>query len=290
MGSRPKTPTIKVPKPVVYQTFVPEEDFGRADEYISYLDNERDKLIAVENLTLGNKEKRAYDNLVNRQFEQGAYIGSLPADQQETGFKIDQNIRDAFDKAFDKTTEDVNRSRDRFEETTQGGGDKPGIDGPFNPGGGGGGDDDGPSKGLQDYRKFLRTYDHTARGKGSGRNVERFSGLDVRFVRDAAKDYNISEDERNKAIREAVEGYKKDDVKMGGATRDALEALDGKGGGGGGEDKKDKKDRKDKRKKAKKKAEKRKKKKEKKKREKFNFSGKSRYQRTGFSTGRPGGG
>lgn len=275
MGSRPKTPTIKVPKPVVYQTFVPEEDFGRADEYISYLDNERDKLIAVENLTLGNKEKRAYDNQVNRQYELGAYNASLPADQQETGFKIDQNIRDAFDKAFDKTTEDVDRSRDVFEETTQGGGDKPGIDGPFDPGKGDG-DDDGPSKGLQDYRRFLRTYDHTARGKGSKRDKERFSGLDVRFVRDAAKDYNISKDERNKAIREAVEGYKKDDVSMGGATRAALKALDGKGGGGGGGDKKDKKD---KRKKAKKKAKKRR---EKKRREKFNASGKSRFQRSQY--------
>ena len=281
MGSRPKTPTIKVPKPVVYQTFVPEEDFGRADEYISYLDNERDKLIATENLTLGNKEKRAYDNLVNRQYEQGVYNASVPANQPETGFQIDQNIRDAFDKAFDKTTEDVDRSRDVFEETTQGGGDKPGIDGPFDPGKGDG-DDDGPSKGLQDYRRFLRTYDHTARGKGSKRDKERFSGLDVRFVRDAAKDYNISKDERNKAIREAVEGYKKDDVSMGGATRAALEALDGKGGGGG--DKKDKKDKKDKRKKAKKKAKKRR---EKKRREKFNASGKSRFQRSQYG---PGGG
>ena len=285
MGSRPKTPTIKVPKPVVYQTFVPEEDFDRADEYIGYLDNERDKLIATENLTLGNKEKRAYDNLVNRQFEQGAYIGSLPADQEETGFKIDKNIRDAFDKAFDKTTEDVDRSRDVFEETTQGGGDKPGIDGPFNPGGGGGiGDGPTLSKGLADYKKFLRTYDHTARGKGSKRDVRRFSGLDVRFVRDAAKDYNITDKERNEAIRDAVRQYEKDDVKMGGATRGALADLDGKGGGGG-----DKKDKKDKRKKAKKKAEKRKKKKEL-KRKMFDASGKSRFQRTGFSTGRPGGG
>ena len=282
MGSRPKTPTIKVPKPVVYQTFVPEEDFDRADEYIGYLDNERDKLIATENLTLGNKEKRAYDNLVNRQFEQGAYIGSLPADQKETGFKIDKNIRDAFDKAFDKTTEDVNRSRDVFEETTQGGGDKPGIDGPFDPGGGGGGDDDGPSKGLADYKKFLRTYDHTARGKGSKRDVKRFSGLDVRFVRDAAKDYNITDKERNEAIRDAVRQYEKDDVKMGGATRGALANLYGKGGGGG-----DKKDKKDKRKKAKKKA---KKQKFKEKLKKFDASGKSRFQRTGMSTGRPGGG
>ena len=271
MGSRPKRPTIKVPKPTVYQTFVPEEDFTRADEYISYLDNERDKLIAIENLTLGNKEKRAYDNLVNRQYEQGAYNASIPANQQG-GFQVDQNIRDAFDKAFDKTTEDVDRARDVFEETTQGGGDKPGIDGPFDPDGGGGGD--GPSKGLADYKKFLRTYDHTARGKGSKKDKERFSGLDVRFVRDAAKDYDITKDERNKAIREAVEGYKKDDVSMGGATRAALDALDGKGGGGG--------DKKDKRKKAKKKAEKRRKRKEKKKRDRFNASGKSRFQRSQY--------
>ena len=75
MGSRPKTPTIKIPKPVVYQTYVPEEDFDRADDYIGDLDAQRDKLIATENLTLGNKEKRAYDNLVNRQMELGAYIG-----------------------------------------------------------------------------------------------------------------------------------------------------------------------------------------------------------------------
>ena len=278
MGSRPKTPTIKVPKPVVYQTFVPEEDFGRADEYISYLDNERDKLIAVENLTLGNKEKRAYDNLVNRQYEQGAYIGSLPADQQETGFRIDQRIRDAFDKSFDKTTEDVDRSRDVFEETTQGGGDKPGIDGPFDPDGGGGGGD-GPSKGLADYKRFLRTYDHTARGKGSKRDKERFSGLDVRFVRDAAKDYDITKEERNKAIIEAVRQYDKDDVSMGGATEEALRKLGGDFDFG----KSDKKKKKDKKKeKAKKKAEKR--------REMFNASGKSRFQRTGFGTGRPGGG
>ena len=288
MGSRPKTPTIKVPKPVVYQTVVPEEDFGRADEYIGYLDNQQDHLIAVENLTLGNKEKRAYDNLVDRERELGAYYGSLPADQAETGFKIDQSIRDAFKQRVDETTEDVNRARGVFEETTQGGGDKPGIDGPFNPGGGGG-DDDGPSKGLQDYRKFLRTYDHTARGKGSKRNKERFSGLDVRFVRDAAKDYDISEKERNEAIIEAVKQYDKDDVSMGGATNEALKKLGGDFNFGKS-DKKKKKDKK--RKKAKKKAEKR--------RKKFNASGKSRfqreqyggsrYQRTGMSTGRPGGG
>lgn len=273
MGSRPKTPTIKVPKPVVYQTFVPEEDFTRADEYIGYLDNERDKLIATENLTLGNKEKRAYDNLVNRQYELGAYNASLPADQQG-GFTIDQNIRDAFDQAFEKTTEDVDRSRDVFEETTQGGGDKPGIDGPFDPDGGSGGGD-GPSKGLADYQKFLRTYDHTARGKGSKKDKERFSGLDVRFVRDAAKDYDISKEERNKAIIEAVKQYEKDDVSMGGATEEALEKLGGDFKFG----KSDKKKKKDKRKKAKKKAEKRRKRKEKKIREGFNASGKSRFQR-----------
>ena len=283
MGSRPKTPTIKVPKPVVYQTFVPEEDFTRADEYISYLDNERDKLIAIENLTLGNKEKRAYDNLVNRQYEQGAYNASIPANQQG-GFQVDQNIRDAFDKAFDKTTEDVDRARDVFEETTQGGGDKPGIDGPFDPDGGGGGD--GPSKGLADYKKFLRTYDHTARGKGSKKGKERFSGLDVRFVRDAAKDYDISKEERNKAIIEAVKQYDKDDVSMGGATEEALEKLGGDFNFG----KSDKKKKKDKRKKAKRKAEKRRRRKEKKIREGFNASGKSRFQRTGYGTGRPGGG
>ena len=171
-------------------------------------------------------------------------ILGLPADQKETGFKIDKTL-EVLDKAFDKTTEDVDRSRDVFEETTQGGGDKFGIDGPFDPGGGGGGggDDDGPSKGLADYKKFLRTYDHTARGKGSKRDVKRFSGLDVRFVRDAAKDYNISDKERNEAIRSAVQQYEKDDVKMGGATRGALANLDGKAGGGGGGDKKDKKDK-----------------------------------------------
>tara|TARA_A100001201_G_scaffold123537_1_gene107464 strand:+ start:164 stop:1015 length:852 start_codon:yes stop_codon:yes gene_type:complete len=283
MGSRPKTPTIKVPKPVVYQTFVPEEDFTRADEYIGYLDNETDKLIAIENLTLGNKEKRAYDNLVDRERELGAYYGSLPADQAETGFKIDQSIRDAFKQRVDETTEDVNRARGVFEETTQGGGDKPGIDGPFDPDGGGGGGGDGPSKGLADYQKFLRTYDHTARGKGSKRGKERFSGLDVRFVRDAAKDYDITEEERNKAIIDAVKQYDKDDVSMGGATERALEKLGGDFDFG---------KKKKKRKKAKKKAKKR--------REKFNASGKSRfqreqygrsrYQRTGMGTGRPGGG
>ena len=288
MGSRPKRPKIEVPKPVVYQTQVPEEDFDRADEYISYLDDSRDKLIATENLTLGNKEKRAYDNLVNRQFELGAYIGSLPADQEGTGFQIDKDIRGAFDTAFDKTTEDVDRARDVFEETTQGGGDKPGIDGPFNPGGGGGGGGS-QSKGLADYKKFLRTYDHTARGKGSKRDVARFSGLDVRFVKDAAEDYNISDEERNKAIRSAVEQYKKDDVKMGGATRGALRELDGRRGDDGGRDKRDKKD---KRKKAKKKAERRRKRRDRKRRRRFaaNASGKSRFQRRGMSTGRPGGG
>lgn len=269
MGSRPKTPTIKVPKPVVYQTFVPEEDFGRADEYISYLDNEIDKAIAVENLTLGNKEKRAYDNLVDRERELGAYYGSLPADQKETGFKIDQSIRDAFKQRVDETTKDVDRARDVFEETTQGGGDKPGIDGPFDPGKGDG-DDDGPSKGLQDYRKFLRTYDHTARGKGAKKDKERFSALDVRFVRDAAKDYNITKEERNKAIFEAVEQYDKDDVSMGGATNEALKKL-GRDFGFGKSNKEKKKDKK--------------KKKAKKKAEKFNASGKSRFQRREYGYG-----
>jgi len=280
MGSRPSRPTIEIPKPVAYQTTVPEEDFLRGDEYLDYLGDEEDDLIKLEYQTLGNPEAQRYDDRVDRMFELGSYNASLPRDDARSGFRIEPEIRSGLMGAFTKAEEDVTRARDEFEQTPQGGG--PGTE----PSGGG---NDKPKGDLAGYMKFLRTYDHKARGAGSQKNpaTARFSALDVGVAKKEAKKYGITDAQRNKAIIDATEGYKERGVRMGGGTARALEKLE-KGGSRYTEAKKKSKDHK-----------KNKDKKKDKNKDKDKFTGKpsayagigrAPWQKSGQSTGRPGGG
>tara|TARA_Y100000015_G_scaffold41548_1_gene47782 strand:+ start:3431 stop:4147 length:717 start_codon:yes stop_codon:yes gene_type:complete len=235
MGSRPSRPTIEVPKPVAYRTVVPEADFRAADEYLNRLSSEEDKYINLEYKTLGNPEKQAYDDRVDRMFELGSYNASLPSDDPRANFSIDPKIRKGLFGAFEDSRRDVNRARKKFEKTPQGGG-KPNKDKDKDKG-------SGRKRNLSDYMRFLANYDHKKRGAGSQKGTARFSGLDVRFVTDAAKKYNITDKERNKAIIDATKGYKEEGVRMGGKTAAQLEKLK-KGGSKHVEAKKKAEDRK----------------------------------------------
>ena len=78
----------------------------------------------------------------------------------------------------------------------------------------------------EEFKEYLRNYDRTARGKGSDRDpaVDRFSGLDVRYVFDEGRNRGLSK----AAAAEEVLDYASSLIgrsKMGGATADALDKL-----------------------------------------------------------------
>ena len=78
----------------------------------------------------------------------------------------------------------------------------------------------------KEFEEYLRNYDRTARGKGSDKDpaVDRFSGLDVRYVFDEGRKRGLSK----AAAAEEVLDYASDLIgrsKMGGATADALDKL-----------------------------------------------------------------
>ena len=80
----------------------------------------------------------------------------------------------------------------------------------------------------EEFKEYLRNYDRTARGAGSEKDpaVDRFSGLDVRYVFDEGLDRGLSK----AAAAEDVLAYANDLIgrsKMGGATRRALDKLRG---------------------------------------------------------------
>ena len=80
----------------------------------------------------------------------------------------------------------------------------------------------------KEFQEYLRDYDRKARGKGSKRDpkVDRFSGLDVRYVFDEGRDRGLSKAE----AAEDVLAYAADligESKMGGGTRAALDKLKG---------------------------------------------------------------
>ena len=83
MGSKSsKTPKIEVPRPAIYQTKVPKKDFDRAGDVLRGT-RERDReLQKTENLTVGNREYRGYQDAVNRYQEAASYAASIPADQK----------------------------------------------------------------------------------------------------------------------------------------------------------------------------------------------------------------
>ena len=78
----------------------------------------------------------------------------------------------------------------------------------------------------KEFREYLEDYDRKARGAGSEKDpkVDRFSGLDVRYVFDEGLDRGLSKAD---AARDVLD-YASDLIgrsKMGGATRAALDKL-----------------------------------------------------------------
>ena len=294
MGSRRSKQKIEVPKPVVYRTVVPEEDFDRANEYSSFLDDKREGLINYGINTLGNARSRALDRRSDRMAELGAYYGSIPENQGSGGFNMPSDVRNQFKEAFDQSARDVDLARDKFRETIQGG--NPDSQIPHgNAGAGRGGIDS--DTGLAAYQRYLKNYDRTARGRGSEEGKDVLSALDIRHIRGAAGDFGVGGDVADKAVVKYARSLE-DTTDMGGGTFTELEKL----GGSGYEEQREMLRRRE----AKKKSEEQKKKKDEDKdkdrgfenlsgksrfqEEQYGRGGASRYQRTGMSTGRPGGG
>ena len=82
------------------------------------------------------------------------------------------------------------------------------------------------SKGIDAYIDYLNNYDRTARGAGDSRGTDRFSGLDVRHVYDAAKDFGV---DKYDAADQVIQYSRRieDETKMGGASKAALDKLRG---------------------------------------------------------------
>ncbi len=81
MGSRSNKTKIQVPKPVVYQTKVPEADFDYGKEILGKTQDRIKNLREFERDTLGNRRYRGMVNKGNRVLELGSYLSSIPADQ-----------------------------------------------------------------------------------------------------------------------------------------------------------------------------------------------------------------
>lgn len=276
MGSRRSKQKIEVPKPYIYRTVVPEQDFDRAAEYSSYLDDKREGLINYEINTLGNMRSRALDRRADRLAETAAYYGSIPENQGSGGFNMPSSTRNQFKETFDQSARDVDLARDAFRNTIQGGNpDSPIPHG--NAGAGRGGIDS--DTGLAAYKRYLKDYDRTARGRGSEEGKDVLSALDIRHIRKAAGDFGVGGDVADKAVVQYARSLE-DKTDMGGGTFTELEKL----GGSGYEEQREMLRRRE----AKKKSEEQKKKKDedKDKDKGFeNLSGKSRFQQEQYGRG-----
>ena len=83
MGSGGKT-KIEVPKPVVYQTKVPEADFDYGKEIFDRTQARTDALKDYAREALGNRRYQRMKDTARRTLELGSYLGSIPADQGVT--------------------------------------------------------------------------------------------------------------------------------------------------------------------------------------------------------------
>ena len=77
---------------------------------------------------------------------------------------------------------------------------------------------------LNEYKDYLENYDRTAKGAGSSKGTDRFSGLDVREAFDNRGD--LSKAEGAQAVLDYFDGIK-DTTRHGGGTKDALDKLRG---------------------------------------------------------------
>ena len=80
----------------------------------------------------------------------------------------------------------------------------------------------------EEFKEYLRNYDRTARGAGSEKDpaVDRFSGLDVRYVFDEGLDRGLSKADAARDVLDYASSLA-GKSKMGGATRRALDKLRG---------------------------------------------------------------
>tara|TARA_Y100000401_G_scaffold78141_1_gene63756 strand:+ start:886 stop:1836 length:951 start_codon:yes stop_codon:yes gene_type:complete len=77
---------------------------------------------------------------------------------------------------------------------------------------------------MASYVDYLNNYDRKARGAGSSKGTDRFSGLDIRHAHDAAKDFGVNKyDAADQVLQYARTN--EDNTKMGGAAEDALDNL-----------------------------------------------------------------
>jgi len=77
---------------------------------------------------------------------------------------------------------------------------------------------------MASYVDYLNNYDRKKRGAGSSRGTDRFSGLDIRHVRDAARDFGVDKyDAADQVLRYARRS--EDKTKMGGAANEELDKL-----------------------------------------------------------------
>lgn len=79
-------------------------------------------------------------------------------------------------------------------------------------------------EGLSDFKSYLDNYDRKAKGAGSSKGTDRFSGLDVREAFDNRGD--LSKAEGAQAVLDYFDGIK-DDTRHGGGTAAALDKLRG---------------------------------------------------------------
>jgi hypothetical protein len=82
--------------------------------------------------------------------------------------------------------------------------------------------------GLAAYKRYLKDYDRTARGRGSEEGKDVLSALDIRHIRRAAGDFGVGGDVADKAVVKYARSLE-DKTDMGGGTFTELEKLGGSG-------------------------------------------------------------
>ena len=81
MGSGGSKTKIEVPKPVVYQTTVPEADFDYGKQILELTKGRTDALKDYAREALGNRRYQGMKDKARRTLELGSYLSSIPADQ-----------------------------------------------------------------------------------------------------------------------------------------------------------------------------------------------------------------
>ena len=78
--------------------------------------------------------------------------------------------------------------------------------------------------GMSEYVDYLNSYDRKARGAGASKGTDRFSGLDIRHVRDAREDFGVDKYDAADAILKYARRVE-DETRMGTAAQRELDKL-----------------------------------------------------------------